>query len=181
MKARIVYIFLIVTLLISGCTQPPVAQDQKNISKKKTTEEFSAYSSELYTLEKPANWEVEENQEFTYFKSPVDETNDLQENVVVYVSSAEEPGKDLIDFLQDSIEVLIETVPGFTIVEHREDKLGDVPAYRIIYTEDSKLKYLQVFAIKDKNTYILTYTAPAETFDKYLPEAEKIISSYRIR
>ncbi|HLD59598.1 MAG TPA: hypothetical protein VI912_01285, partial [Candidatus Bilamarchaeaceae archaeon] len=60
---------------------------------------------------------------------------------------------------------------------------GDVPAYKILYSEGeegSEIDYLQVFAVKDNDGYIITYTAPAETFDKYLPEAEAIMRSYRL-
>jgi|SRR3989338_4814480 len=142
------------------------------------------YKNDLYTLDTPENWEIEENDAFTYFKSPAHEgQNELQENVVVYTKQIEAADQDLKDFFQNSIEILMSTSPGFTIINHSEYNLGDVPAYKILYSEGeegSEIDYLQVFAVKDNDGYIITYTAPAETFDKYLPEAEAIMRSYRL-
>ena len=169
-------------IFIRGCAQDSTRQ--KDITKT-ISEEYVAYSNTRHALDRPVNWEVEENGAFTYFKSPLDEdSNDLQENVVIDVAPVGEPGQNLIDFFQDSVEILMATTPEFALVSHREDKFGGVPAYRIVYTEgeeSAQTKYLQVFAVKGNNTHIVTYTAPAETFDKYLPEAEAIISSYRIK
>lgn len=162
-------------VLIAGCTgqTPDVPKN------------FTAYDSQLYSVDRPASWEVEEHDSFIYFKTPLEsDSNNLQENIVVYVAPLEDPNQDLIHFFQDSVEALMATTPGFTVVEHREDKLGDVPAYRIVYTEgeeEPRIKYLQVFAVKGGNSYIVTYTAPVETYDNYLADAEAIISSYEVK
>ncbi len=150
------------------------------------TEETIPYKNDLYTLDRPENWEVEENDAFTYFKSPSQENQTgLQENVVVYIKELEPADRNLKDFFQNSIYNLMATSPTFMIIDFSEYEysLGDMPAYRILYSEGeegSKINYLQVFAVKDNNGYIITYNAPAETFKKYLPEAEAIISSYRL-
>ena len=175
---KLAAIFLVI--LAAGCTQAPSGTSQVS-----APGETAAYASDLYTLDRPASWEVEENGAFVYFKSPLDaDSNDLQENVVIYVTPLGDAGQDLVHFFQDSVEILMATTPEFTLVSHGEDKFGNVPAYRIVYTEgngDAKTKYLQVFAVEGGNSYIVTYTAPAETFDKYLPDAEAIISSYGIK
>ncbi len=173
-------------IVISGCVQTP--------GDKTSPTKPTAYQNELYSLERPASWEVEEHDSFgqdsfVYFKASQEgdssllesDPNSLQENVVVYVSPLEDPEQDLIHFFQDSVEILMATTPSFAVVDHGEASFGDVPAYKIIYTEgEEALKYLQVFAVYGGNSHILTYTSPAETFDKYLPEAEAIISSYTI-
>ena len=166
------WVVLISVVVIAGCSHT-------------TSVEAGSYDNALYSLSYPVNWEVEEHDSFVYFKSPLAaDSNDLQENVVIYVAPVGEPGQDLIHFFQDSVDILMETTPEFGIWEHREDKFGDVPAYRIVYTEGkegAKTKYLQVFAVKGGNSYIATYTAPEETYEKYLGDAEAIISSYNIK
>ena len=172
---------VLLVILVAGCTQAPSGEPKTPVP----AGELTSYDNPSYALSHPSGWEVEENGDFVYFKSPLDsDENNLQENVVIYKAPIGDPGQDLIHFFQDSVDILMETTPEFGIWEHREDKFGNVPAYRIVYTEGkegAQSKYLQVFAIKGGNTYIVTYTAPAETFDKYLPEAESIISSYRIK
>src|SRR3989338_3932608 len=94
---------------------------------------YVAQSNALYTLHRPEHWEAEENEAFTYVKTPQEEeSNNLREQVAIYVTPVREPGQNLIDFFQESVEVLMATIPEFTVVSHREDMLGDVPAYRIV-------------------------------------------------
>ncbi|OGZ08780.1 MAG: hypothetical protein A3D65_03205 [Candidatus Lloydbacteria bacterium RIFCSPHIGHO2_02_FULL_50_13] len=142
-------------------------------------------SNALYALHMPEYWEAQENEAFTYITPPQEEeSNNLRGQVAIYVATAKEPNQNLVGFLQDSLEVLMATTPEFTIVSHREDMLERTPAYRIVYIEGeetSRTKYLQIFAVKNSNTYILTYAAPTEIFDNYLPEVEAIIGSYRIK
>ena len=150
------------------------------------TEETIPYKNDFYTLDKPASWEIENNDAFTYFKSPSHENQTrLQENVVVYTKQLEPADQDLKTFFQNSIYTLMTRSPTFMIIDFSEYEynLGDRPAYKILYSEGeegSKINYLQVFAVKEGNGYIITYNAPAETFNKYLPEAEAIIRSYRL-
>ncbi len=193
MKTNFKLLFLLFVLVVIsvGCVGAPSekVEAEKVVGQEEiaptSTADLAPYGSESFSASRPKSWEVEEHGAFVYFKSPLGaDLNDLQENVVVYVTSLGDPGQDLIHFFQDSVEALMETTPEFTIASHREDKFGDVPAYRIVYTEGeggSQTKYLQVFAVKGGNSYIVTYTAPAETFDKYLPDAEAVISSYRIK
>ncbi len=197
MHVRIMLAVSILFISLAGCIGQPAidnnqidnqldAKNVTNLSNESTTvaKNTAPYKNENYTLDKPVDWEVEENDAFTYFKPPVQENQtDLRENVVVYTKELEPKYQDLEDFFQNSIGILISTSPTFTILEYSEYKLGDVPAYKILYREgegDSEITYLQVFAIKGHIGYIITYAAPAETFDKYLPEAETIMESYRL-
>ncbi len=185
------YTLLIVALVfLAGCIGSPSSQQTvveiaENSSQVKVeTAAPVSYTNKLYALEKPANWEVEENQAFTYFKTSAEEdSNNFQENVVVHILPITS-GQTLIGFFQDSITELMTTGTNFTVVEHSEASFGDIPAYKIIYLEGEQSmqkKYLQVFAVKGNNGYVVTYTAPPETFDNYLPEAESIIDSYDVK
>ncbi len=190
---KLIFSLLFLLVITAGCVGKPPSEEETAASAPSEKEtgvstpptDFVPYQNDDYSASSPSAWEVEEHESFVYFKTPLEsDSNNLQENVVIYVASLVSPGQDLIHFVQDSVGLLIETTPELRILDHREDKFGDVPAYRIVYTEgkgSAQVKYLQVFAVKGGNSYIVTYTAPAETFDKYLPKAEEIVSSYRIK
>lgn len=62
--------------------------------------------------------------------------------------------------------------------------INGVTAKKIIYegTQSSyKLKWMQVFVIKDKNAYVLNYTATADTFADFEKEATAIINSFILK
>lgn len=155
--------------MIAGCSRYPLDNSNK-------------YANQDYSLKYPDGWIVDDHTQFVYFKTPL-EGDELQENVVIYVSPAEKDA-DVISFFQDSVMTLVGTTPGFTLVSHDETYLSSEPAQRIVYTEDGELgtlKYLQVFALKNDKAYIVTYSAPADKYDKYVSGAEEIIKSFRIK
>ncbi|HLD02225.1 MAG TPA: PsbP-related protein [Candidatus Nanoarchaeia archaeon] len=165
-------IILLFVALVAGCSKYPFDTE-------------SQFKGDDYSLAYPPEWVVQDNGIFVYFKTPLEDDSDkLQENVVVYTTPLESKDQDLTSFFQQSVQALIDTTKGFTLIAHEETTLSSEPAQKIVYTEDSefgKIKYLQVFTIKDGNVYILTYTAPVETYDDHVAEAEQAISSFKIK
>ena len=176
-------------MLVYGCTSSTLEKTDPSqkirLPSEKTPDEFTVFNNNVYTLKYPSSWEVEEHEAFVYFKPPLvsgDET--IYGNVVIYVAPIESGNQSLIDFFQASVEILVETTPEFSFVEHKEEILSSLPAYRIVYTEskDSEItQYLQVFTLKEGNTYIVTYAAPQETYAKYINNVEEMIHSFKIK
>jgi len=61
--------------------------------------------------------------------------------------------------------------------------VAGLPAKKIVYEgsqQSYKLKWEQVFLIKDKNVYLFTYTATAESFPSYLAQVDEMIKSVKL-
>lgn len=60
--------------------------------------------------------------------------------------------------------------------------LANGKGIKVIYQEkdEMKLKYMQVWIIKNQKAYIATYTAEADKFNKFFKQADKIIQSFTI-
>lgn len=164
--------FVVILLVISACT-------------KQSGKTSSSFSDELYNINHPLNWSVDDHGAFVYFKPSLENQSDkLQENVVVYISPLNPSNQTLVEFFEKSVETLVSTTQNFTLIEHEQIKISSTPAQKIVYSEDGelgKIKYLQVFAVKDGKAYILTYTALAEDYSKHVADAESIIASFKLK
>lgn len=79
---------------------------------------------------------------------------------------------------------LIKLIPGFVEVSKTALKVNDIDAQKIIYTGtqgSTKLKWEQVYLIKNKSVYILTYTATAATFDEYAQKINEMVATLEIK
>jgi hypothetical protein len=75
-------------------------------------------------------------------------------------------------------------IKDYTETTNENITINGVAAKKIIYegTQSSyKLKWMQVFIIKDKNAYVLNYTATADTFADFEKEATTIINSFMLK
>ncbi len=175
-------------LLISGCVQQPSGKPSDD-TRAPTAAPSAGVSvphtvvdGNLYTISRPSDWEAEKHESFVYLRPPSAGGNaENQENVVIYVAPAAE-NQTLVNFFEASVDILIETTPGFALIEYKEETLSSVPAYKIVYTEGEKGKqYLQIFTRKGGKVYIITYAAPQETYTKYAGSVEDMIRSFNIK
>lgn len=68
-----------------------------------------------------------------------------------------------------------------SIIEQPEDIiLANRQGIKVVYEGNDGKKRMEVWMIKNKNIYIITYTAEEDKYNKFLEKAEKIISSFEI-
>ena len=66
------------------------------------------------------------------------------------------------------------------LLESSTTTLADIPGYKIVFTNIEGLKTMRVWTIKDDKTYIITYLAQEEDYEKELQVAQKMIDSFEI-
>ena len=191
---KIIFSLLFLLVFTVGCVGKP-SPSEKGAVVTAPPDDFTPYKNNVYDASYPTSWEVEDHESFVYFKATpandsavvqgkVSDAGAIQENVNVYIAPLKSPDQTLVDFFQNSVEGLMVTTKEFTVLSHEETTLSGVPAQKIVYTEESsgqKIQYLQVFAVKDGKAYVLTYTAPAESYSAHVKDAEAIINSFKIK
>jgi eukaryotic-like serine/threonine-protein kinase len=146
----------------------------------------------------PSNWSKKENPvanpvgTVTVAFLPPGEnssTNTFSDNVTVIVD--DEDDQNLIDnkiTLKDyTNSVLIaewkKIITDFKLIESSEITLANNPGMKVVYTgsqNGTKLKYLQVFTMKNNKDYLITYTAMIDKYDSFLENVQKMINSFEI-
>jgi PsbP-like protein len=81
-----------------------------------------------------------------------------------------------------TIDHLRESEPGFRLLGSEEITFAGIkPAHKILFTSDSGLKTMAVYAIKGNKAYIIDYIAGSEaTYSSYTLIAQIMIDSFQI-
>ena len=81
-----------------------------------------------------------------------------------------------------TINHLRKSDPGFRLLGSDEITFAGIkPAHKIIFTSESGLKTMAVYAIKADKAYIIDYIAGSDpTYSKYSLIAQKMINSFQI-
>ncbi|BAT55640.1 Serine/Threonine protein kinase [Nostoc sp. NIES-3756] len=115
------------------------------------------------------------------FISPKENDADIYtENLNLIIQDLPETRRELTQLNTFYINEIKQFHQNFQIIQEAESQLANQPAHQVVYTftEDRiNLQRLQIWTIKNNKAYILTYTADAAKYSKYLPVVQTMISS----
>ena len=144
---------------------------------------FSKYENSTFGIrvQYPSDWKKFEDFRGSWFRN-------LNESVNIRVESTPFQNGNLEEFTMKQINGTRQQFPGQVLVESNETKIGDnYTAYRIVFTfpvipaDLQKTKEMQVWTVNGSRAYVISYFTKIEDYDKYLPSAQKIIDSFRIK
>jgi serine/threonine-protein kinase len=171
---KLVSLVLVVSFVFLGALQCQ-AQEQK------------VYESPYFgfSISYPADWRTTELGGIIVFLSPLESADDnFSENVNVVVEDlSSAPGITLKEYADISASNLEAMLAGLKIVDRSSTVIDGKEAAVITYTRperDLKLKQRVYIIISNNKGYNLTYSAKEDSFDKFLPQAEVIIKSFKV-
>ncbi|MDJ0592430.1 MAG: protein kinase [Pleurocapsa sp. MO_226.B13] len=149
-------------------------------------EKFITYENEYIKVEYPASWSRKTKSNFlntsVVFMSPKeDESDRFQERVVVIIEESSRP-LSLKQYSERAVEQ-IENLSNFILSPPRPTTLGRSDGKYIIYQgtdRNQKVKRQEVWTVNYQQIYTVVYTAEPNKFDKFLPQAKKIVESLEI-
>jgi eukaryotic-like serine/threonine-protein kinase len=147
-----------------------------------------AYTSTrfLYSVDYPSTWRVKEISKVTTFLSPRESKEDkFAENVSVVVEdlSGVPQNISLLDYHRKSISNAPRTLPEFKVLEEARTKFNGRDCIAVLYTAKLKgthFKFKAYLLMVGTDAYTLTFTATEDDFDRFLPEAERMMHSLRV-
>ena len=147
---------------------------------------FVTYENEFIKVEYPGNWSRETRNNFlntsVIFISPKEnETDPFQERVAVIVEDSSRP-LSLTQYTNYATKQ-IEKLSNFILSPPKSTTLGRSDGKSVVYQgmdRDRQVKRLEVWTVNYKQIYTVIYTAEPDKFDKFLPQAEKMIESLEI-
>jgi serine/threonine-protein kinase len=152
---------------------------------------LEAYNIESYgiSIQRPKTWQPEERPDritgnVVKFISPlVNDSDKYSENVNLVVQNLSENRSTLEQFTPFRLDVIKKSSPKIKVIQEGQQKLANREAYQVTYTleEDGmSLERLQIWTVKERKAYILTYTAQPNQYSQYLPTVKQMINSFRI-
>lgn len=141
------------------------------------------------SIKYPANWKPMPGYggAKVVFASPFDGQLDyFQENVSVVIQDISKHPASLREYSDEAIYQMELVFKHNFILEETTAvaTLSGYPAYKLIFTgkgPDTELRYYMTWCVVDEVTaYQITYTAFTSQFDKYYPQVQKMVASFKI-
>lgn len=146
---------------------------------------MKTYETGGFTIQYPATRDYQEDvygAKLMLF-SPQATGDQFKENVGIITEAL--PSDMTVEEYYTAIKVQLTTlIPDYNEISNKDFKLNGIAAKKIVYAgtqQNYKLKWLQVFLIKNKTAYILNYTATADTFDEFTAEVDAIVNSFMVK
>ena len=137
-----------------------------------------------FSINYPAEWQMQELGPIVAFKSPrEDARDDFQENVIVAVENTGAPPMDMEQYREFFLKEARKNLPDFKLIKQTDTDFAGRKACLTIYSArayNTVMKGRVIRFIDGNLAYNLTYSASEDSFDKYLPQAEAIIGSFRL-
>ena len=147
--------------------------------------ELSLYedSGQGFKIGYPDDWSQQNRDDFfatgVVFFSPLEDDSDqFKERVSILV---EDLGEISLEQYTEESLAEIKRLSDPNVGEAQTITIGQESGRKIVYEgseNGSAVRRMQAWSIKDKQAYILTYTAKPESYETYLPTVERMIESF---
>ncbi|MCX6823941.1 MAG: PsbP-related protein [candidate division SR1 bacterium] len=158
-----------------------------NIVTEQSAAEWQTYTNETdgFSVQYPGDRTYQENVygSSVMFFTPTLSGDTLQENIGI-MKKALDKDYTLDDYYAITKPELIKLIPGFTELSNETIKINDLDAQKLIYVGTQgtrKLQWEQVYLIKNKAVYILSYTATTSTFADYVQKIDEMVATLEIK
>lgn len=172
MKIKLTTLILIFTLTLS------FAQDG-----------WQTLEKDNYAISYPSDWTYnDKNPQPTVvfmLQSPESSQKEdlLRESVNLSIEELSMADYTLDEYTDIVLEQVKQQIPTAKMISALPANIGDVEATNIVWSADfgngTILQFNQLFAIKDRIAYVLTYTSTEAEYDKYIKDAAKILNSFK--
>jgi hypothetical protein len=179
-------------LFLFGCTKNSQTTDVPSTGTTVSlttwqTDERQTYKNKTdgFSLQYPGNRTFQENvyESSVMFFTPHTQGDTINENVGI-MKKALDKNYTLAEYYQLTKPEIIKLIPGFTEISNETIKINDLDAQKLIYKwtqGTTKLQWEQIYLIKNKTVYIVTYTATEATFNQFNQKIDEMAATLEIK
>lgn len=143
----------------------------------KLTEE---YKNDAFTIKYTPKLKLDNNREgvdFILYTDKSSEKDDFMENINLVIHDYDGDLKGYIRSTKNEISKVAR------IISSKEIENQNQKTHRLVFTLTEKgiqLTFLQHSLVKNNKLYLLTFSSKSDEYDKYLPEMEDVMLSFKI-
>lgn len=185
-----------IALVLAGCGQTsappptdlsssPVTSPAIEISSKPDKNGFLIYTNKTLGIQIkfPVDWNIKNmaGSSVPFFFSPESSSADPA-NLNIIITSLQDPAMTLEDYTVASIKDMKTRFTPFKLLVSKSVKLSTLSAYQVIYTgtyEGQNFKSLQIWAIENGRTYLLSFGGSEVAYDKFVKTAQQMIETFK--
>jgi len=154
-------------------------------NKKETATQIYNNTADKFSLEFPATRTFEENVYWSsvMFFSPLSKNDKLRENVWIMKKTLD--GEYTLDEYYTRMKPGLQTlIPHFVEISKETITINNIQAQKLIYKwiqGEVKLQRAQIYLIKNKIAYTITYTATEDTFHEFIQKIDEMVATFEIK
>ena len=168
----------LITLLLLFTANILVAQD-----------DLQTYQKDNYSISYPSDWEYSDQKPqpsvaFMLLSPEASQKQDLfRENINLTIEELTQADLTLEQYTEKALEQVKMQIPTAKMLSALPVFIGEVEATNIIWSADfgngMVLKFNQLFTVKDRIAYVLTFTSTEKEYDLYEKDAIKMLNSFK--
>jgi hypothetical protein len=150
-----------------------------------TTAQVKTYDNPAFSIQYPTAWNYQENVygAIAMFFTPQGTGDQFRENVGIVTETL--PSTMTVDEYYAIIKPQLQNlIKDYTELSNENITIDGLTGKKLIYEGTQvnyKLKWQQVFVIKDTTAYIINYTATADTFDQYIADVNAMVKTFALK
>lgn len=180
-------LFFILSLALWGNAQ--TVADTKSAPMPTTPANWARLTDSTYTLRFPATWNVDKSgllgSRFFLF-APLDSNDTFRENFNLIINDMSIYPELSLEYMADGARQQVESmIQDCKVQEFRIVNQEDNSKYYILEYSGKQgkfdLHWKQVYFMVNNQFYVLTFTAEAPQYERYLPLADRIFASFTFK
>jgi hypothetical protein len=150
---------------------------------------WKTYQKDNYSINYPANWEYSDQKpqptiDFILMSPEASQTKDFfRENINLTVENLVSEDLSLEEYTEKALEQIKVQVPNAKMISALPVTIGDIEATNIIWSADFggglNLKFNQLFTVKDRVAYVLTFASTTTEYELYEKDAIVMLNSFK--
>lgn len=152
-------------------------------------DDWQIFEKDNYSISYPSTWEFSDNKPqptvaFMLY-SPVESQKEdgFRESINLTIEELSMADYTLDQYTEIVLEQVKKQIPTAKMLSALPTNIGEVDATNIVWSAEvgngMVLQFNQLFAIKDRIAYVLTFTSTQLDYDKYIKDATNVISSFK--
>lgn len=149
--------------------------------------EMKTYEKDAFSIQYPETWELQitekQGSKFILY-SEMEENDSFRENINLLAQNVKGMNMTMDKFAKMSEDQIKTMVQGGEVLKSERVENGKYHQHLMIWKgtiRNINMMFKQYFYLKDDRTYILTYTALPETFEKFLKEGQPVLESFKLK
>jgi len=151
--------------------------------KKKIMTQFNQHIDFMngYRIDYPVDWQCRQISptQMGFYAPPENSVDAFSENVTVGMEYTPQSLDQYIEFQVAQMQ----TIGGFQLISRNESYLANLPGQKLEFSGHmgpAMLQLLVAVILKNKLALIVTYTAQADAYNKYMPIVDAMLNSLKL-
>jgi len=151
---------------------------------------WKIYQKDNYSINYPSNWEYsnqkpEPSIAFIFMSPEASQIKDsFRERINLTIENLVSEDLSLEEYTEKVLEQVKVQIPNAKMVSALPVTIGDIEATNIIWTAELggglNLKFNQLFTVKDRVAYVLTFASTTTEYELYEKDAIVMLNSFKI-